>query len=193
MEILSEKLSPTTMKLWAVSQGTPITRAEFLAALEDAPEFRLAFNAALAAQEFGSFFWETPLLGAENLSEPFECVLVQSDGLAERQADEHSFARYFEGGARDVVVIDNLGGDARLVVPGKLAAAEIYTDIASFTRHAPEAQRDALWQVTARATKERLKERKVWLSTSGWGVAWLHIRLDDRPKYYTHQAYKDAI
>jgi hypothetical protein len=29
----------------------------------------------------------------------------------------------------------------------------------------------------------------MWLSTSGLGVAWLHIRLDSTPKYYQHQPY----
>merc|ERR1712079_797856 len=30
-----------------------------------------------------------------------------------------------------------------------------------------------------------------WFSTSGDGVAWLHMRIDPRPKYYNHVQYKD--
>jgi len=36
----------------------------------------------------------------------------------------------------------------------------------------------------------RLSSRPVWLSTAGGGVSWLHVRLDDRPKYYHHAAYR---
>ncbi len=32
----------------------------------------------------------------------------------------------------------------------------------------------------------------VWLSTAGAGVSWLHVRLDDRPKYYGHGPYRTA-
>ncbi len=28
------------------------------------------------------------------------------------------------------------------------------------------------------------------VSTNGLGVAWLHVRLDTRPKYYTFQPYR---
>ncbi|MGB1216866.1 MAG: DUF6940 family protein [Saprospiraceae bacterium] len=31
----------------------------------------------------------------------------------------------------------------------------------------------------------------MWLSTAGLGVYWLHIRMDNRPKYYKHKAYKE--
>ena len=30
----------------------------------------------------------------------------------------------------------------------------------------------------------------IWFSTSGSGVAWLHFRLDSRPKYYTYKPFK---
>jgi len=33
-------------------------------------------------------------------------------------------------------------------------------------------------------------EAYFWLSTSGLGIAWLHVRLDERPKYYTHAPYR---
>ena len=33
-------------------------------------------------------------------------------------------------------------------------------------------------------------DRSVWLSTSGMGVSWLHVRIDQVPKYYTFPAVK---
>lgn len=39
----------------------------------------------------------------------------------------------------------------------------------------------------------RVGTRPVWLSTAGAGVAWLHVRLDDRPKYYSYRPYTLAL
>ena len=36
----------------------------------------------------------------------------------------------------------------------------------------------------------RSPEETTWLSTSGLGVYWLHVRLDSYPKYYTYRPYK---
>lgn len=33
----------------------------------------------------------------------------------------------------------------------------------------------------------------IWLNTAGGGVAWLHIRLDHRPKYYRYLPYKKPL
>ncbi len=39
---------------------------------------------------------------------------------------------------------------------------------------------------------KRVSRKPVWLNTAGGGVAWLHVRLDDRPKYYGYQNYKSS-
>jgi len=40
--------------------------------------------------------------------------------------------------------------------------------------------------------QKRINAKRVWLSTAGMGVSWLHVRLDDRPKYYGHRPYRIA-
>jgi hypothetical protein len=52
------------------------------------------------------------------------------------------------------------------------------------------AQQRALWQSVGEAMSRRIGARPVWLSTAGAGVAWLHVRLDDRPKYYGYAPYR---
>ena len=42
------------------------------------------------------------------------------------------------------------------------------------------------------AVQRRLGTKPVWLSTAGAGVSWLHVRLDDRPKYYGYAPYRQA-
>ncbi|CAK0844409.1 unnamed protein product, partial [Prorocentrum cordatum] len=66
---------------------------------------------------------------------------------------------------------------------------EHYAHIASFFRHAPEAQCDALWRALGEAVEERMSQLgptdDVWLSAEGNGVIWVHLRVDLRPKTTT--------
>jgi hypothetical protein len=44
--------------------------------------------------------------------------------------------------------------------------------------------------VAAEGLEQELDDRPLWVSTSGLGVSWLHLRFDRRPKYYTHAPYR---
>src|SRR5262249_22496216 len=153
------------------------------------PAFRTLFNALLADVPFAAFRWETPAVTAATLVRPFECVLLDSPGLASRP-DPEAFAEHFSGAAGEVVSFRNLGGDAVLVVPCPVAEASAYGHLAAFVRLAPEQQRQALWRSVGEAMARRLGSKPVWLSTAGAGVSWLHVRLDDRPKYYGYGPYR---
>ena len=50
-----------------------------------------------------------------------------------------------------------------------------------------------LWQLVGAAMQRRLNTKPVWLSTAGAGVSWLHVRLDDWPKYYGYTPYRKAV
>ncbi len=137
---------------------------------------------------FTAFRWETPPVASATLHRPFEFVLRDSPGLAVRP-DPKPFAAHF--GAGDVATFPNLGGDAVLVVPCPRGPAGHYAHLAAFARGVPEGQRHALWAAVGAAMTRRVGTRPVWLSTAGAGVAWLHVRLDDVPKYYGHAPYRD--
>jgi hypothetical protein len=79
-------------------------------------------------------------------------------------------------------------------VPFPLGPAAAYAHIATFMREGDPAQIDALWRRTGRVLEGRLKRERgpVWVSTSGLGVSWLHIRLDRRPKYFTWAPFRSA-
>jgi hypothetical protein len=167
----------------------PATFAEVLRGWQDDAEFRSLFNSLLANAPYTAFRWETPAVTAGTLSFPFEFVLLDSPGLA-RRPDPEAFAEHFTGAAGGVAVFANLGGDATMVVPLPVAESSAYGHLAAFVRNAPESQRHALWQSVGSAMSQRVGAQVVWLSTAGAGVSWLHVRLDDRPKYYGFSAYK---
>jgi len=172
--------------------SSPVSYLEVLHRWQQDVDFRLMFIKLLADAPFAAFRWETPAISAATVNRPFEFVLVDSPGLAARP-DDRAFAEYFRV-ATDIGVVEfaNLGKDAILIVPCPQAPAAAYGHLASFVRQAPEAQQHALWQLVGAATQRRLSHKPVWLSTAGAGVSWLHVRLDDRPKYYSYAPYRDG-
>lgn len=185
--IQSEEL-PHAIRCQVEHQGQPATMDRILAAWSDDPAFREWFGQYLAAAPYSAFRWETPAVTRTNLDRPFEFVLIDSPRL-ERSVDQKTFAEHFHDSGPPVVTITNLGGDAVLVIPAPRAEPTAYGHLASFVRRAPRDQQQALWQAVAQAMRQRISDKPVWLSTAGGGVAWLHVRLDDRPKYYHHRAY----
>ena len=159
-----------------------------------------------------AYFWECPPFSDSTLDlVNFEFVILPAEVLLTRRPDRKSFGEKFLQGAgrgEAVVAFPSLGGDAVLVapVPQEGTADETYMHLATFMHAADAQQIDALWQTVAQTIRTQLKatgatvgskseiesgrEKKMWLSTSGAGVQWLHVRLDSRPKYYNWLEYK---
>ncbi len=153
-------------------------------------DFRPWFNDVLAAAPFAAFRWETRPVSTATVNDPFEFVLLDNLDLA-REPEPEAFAERFRRETEaEVLAFPNLGGDAIMVVPRPLGPRSAYGHLAAFVRGAPEAQRAALWQAVGEAMAQRLGSEPVWLSTAGAGVSWLHVRLDDRPKYYGFASYR---
>ena len=186
----SEQLADARGVRFALAlDSLPVSFADVLRAWQDDAGFRSLFNALLADAPFTAFRWETPAVTAATVTRPFECVLLDRPGLASRPEPE-AFAEHFAGAEEGVVSFANLGGDAVLVVPCPVAAPSAYGHLAAFVRLAPEGQRHALWRSVGEAMARRVGAKPVWLSTAGAGVSWLHVRLDDRPKYYGYGPYR---
>lgn len=169
----------------------PLPVARVLDLWQGEAAFRGFFNRLLADVPFAAYFWETPPLTRTNADRPFECIVADSPALAGVAPDAAAFAGQFAAAGRDVPVIHfpNLGGDARLVAPCPRAPLAAYPHLAAFVRHAPQSQRHALWRLLGAVVAGHLGERPLWVSTSGLGVYWLHVRLDTHPKYYTYRPY----
>jgi hypothetical protein len=169
--------------------GAAITCAEVVEQWRHSGPFRSFFVALLADAPYPAYFWETPPVTRTTAPRAFEFVLVDSPALAALSPQLGTFAGHLAS-SRAVATFANLGGDAVLVAPAPEGPATAYAHLAAFARRAPTAQQHALWQAVGDAVARRLSSAPLWLSTSGLGVAWLHVRLDERPKYYTHAPYR---
>lgn len=179
-------------KVSILSRANLILYSEVIQLWQHSEAFRAFFISLLADAPFSAFFWETPALTKATVNQVFEFVLVDSPQLAFVRADSSAFADRFSaaGENESIVTFPNLRKDALLVVPRPQASTSTYRHIAAFVREAPEPQKHALWQSVGLALEQRLDEHPLWLSTSGLGVYWLHVRLDSRPKYYSYDPYR---
>jgi len=168
--------------------GEPVTYGRVIDLWIESSEFRSFFIACLADAPFHALRWETPPVTADTLDRPFEFVLVDSPWLA-APPDSSTFAEHFSASAL-AVTFANLGQDAILVAPCPTAGPADYCHLAAFLREAPDLQQHELWRKVGLAMRSRVSSRPVWLSTAGGGVDWLHVRLDDQPKYYSHAPYR---
>lgn len=154
--------------------------------------FRRFFVSLLVDAPYPAYFWETPPVTRATLDQRFEFVLVEARELADLQTNDDAFANHFASAEPETSIIEfsNLGGDATLIVPCPRAPLSAYSQIGAFVQQAPADQQDQLWQHVGVALEKRLGTQPVWVSTSGLGVYWLHIRLDSAPKYYTYEPYR---
>jgi len=172
--------------------GAPLSWSDVVHRWQNDPSFRGFFISVLADAPFPAFFWETPPVTRTSIDRQFEFVLVDSQSLAGVHSDQQAFANHVASAHPDasVIEISNLGGDATLVVPCHRGPLSAYSQIATFARGAPDDQQHQLWTLVGATLQRQLGTQPVWLSTSGLGVYWLHIRFDSTPKYYMHEPYR---
>lgn len=177
-------------KVRLLDDGTPLSFLEFIRLLEHDDDFSAWYTRLLAHTEFEAFYWEHPPLTLESIERDTEFVLLNAPALARFPAEPLPFQSIFDDApGKDVIVLPNLGGDAMLIVPSPIAANDAYPHLATFLRHAPADQVRSLWRHTAKTVYRDITSEPKWLSTAGLGVAWLHVRFDTRPKYYSHIPY----
>jgi hypothetical protein len=180
-----------TLRLRFYAGDEYLSYAKFLKALAEEATFRELIQEEMRAAPFAAFRWETPPLTATNIDQPFECLLHDSPDLDVR-ADPTEFETYFQPDM-EVVSFENLGADALLVVPCPISKSANYSHIGAFHHSAPHSQQHEFWITLAQALLARLGSQPLWLSTAGGGVDWLHMRLDERPKYYRHLPWRDWV
>jgi len=175
------------------SHGEDVSFSEVLDGWQRDRAARAFFLSQLADAPMRAFFWECPPVTRATLGQAFEFVLVDSPALVGVQPDVLAFADTFEAASEQgIATFPNLGGDALLIAPCPREPLAAYAHLAAFARGAPEPQQHALLQELGRTLEQRIHRQPIWLSTCGLGVFWLHVRLDSRPKYYSHAAYKRA-
>ncbi|MCI4671871.1 MAG: hypothetical protein MRZ79_27260 [Bacteroidia bacterium] len=154
------------------------------------PEFVDFYSKGLLAQIGNTFFWEHPPLLQHDLDRPYEVILHLAGGFEKRKADPTAFHEHFSPDKK-AIAFDNLGKNARLIVPTHLKQLSHYKHLGIFLENANKEQIFSLFrEVVGEIYHELSSGKRIWLNTSGLGIIWLHIRLDTHPKYYKTKRYK---
>ena len=182
----------------AYHQGKEMNYKKALNFMEISPEFRLLLTKTLKDCPFNAYVWETVPISRQKLEETiFEFAITESINLNMMPKDKKTFKTHFEkSNNKYVTSFENLNGDAMLIAPLPKRKMD-YAHLDKFINNASEEQIDAFWTEISCSMNKRLADSDVstpfWLSTAGHGVAWVHARIDSRPKYYTYSPYKSYI
>lgn len=168
-----------------------LTFREITSLLQHDAGFRTWFSDELTRVPMQAFFWEIRPVTHSTFDTAFEYVLISAPSLALQTADPSAFGNQFDTATSDVVHFENLGGDATLIAPLPVCDRTDYTHLHGFLRTAPKAQINRVWRIVFGLVVEKLSNTPIWVSTSGLGIPWLHIRLDSVPKYYNYVSYKN--
>lgn len=86
------------------------------------------------------------------------------------------------------IAFPNLSGDTILVLPIP-RKGKSYATLKDFVDNAPMKQQQEFWKLVAEEAKKQVKKLgKIWISTHGLGVSYLHVRISSKPKYYFSKA-----
>lgn len=194
-EAKSKAIDSNVHKIRLFERESELSYEEVIGYWQENSEFRKFYFSVLHSSPFDAFFWENLPITKLNVKQAYEFVMVNSPQLAKVSADPNPFQENFNSqpAGQSVIAFENLGGDAELIVPCPVAEQSVYAHFASFIRGAPESQKHELFITLAGSLINRISIKPTWVSTSGLGVYWLHIRLDTRPKYYNYQPYRQYI
>lgn len=182
---------PNGRRIRLSADETPISFSHYFDLLENDDQFADWYTRLLADADYDAFFWEHPSLTRSRIDADVEFVLIDAAALAHRSADPSAFRSLFgKHREQDIVTFPNLGNDALMIAPCPTGSNDNFAHLAKFLRGGSADQIRSLWRVTARSVLAKLSDNPLWLSTSGLGVIWLHIRLDAYPKYYQHTPYR---
>ena len=158
-----------------------------------------AFIKALEDPKTQAYYFETPPMTKNSANlDNFEFVLLETSSDLASRPDPGPFYSHFEKlhPSENVAVFQSLGKDSTLVAPRPPldhSDQRYYGHLAAFMQNPDKRRVNEFWQKVGATGLDLMKKdpgKPIWMSTSGRGVSWLHLRFDTRPKYYQYEAYK---
>ena len=159
----------------------------------------------LGKSEWSKFRIEFPPLMKNDLDRIVEFIIVEDDGLKDEVDPKGRYPIGFteelkkcnnptergEGVAKEeaALVIEGVRGKSskeRMVIPCKG-----FAHIAQWARNATDNQIFQVWKKVSTTLKQKLHDNeRIFLSTHGHAIPWLHIRIEDIPLHYLYDPYK---
>lgn len=134
-----------------------------------------------------NFLWKTSCVNS--LETKFEEEFIREDMLDVPQ-DFSPFEEYINSSNdKNVISFPNISGDTFLIVPMPRKGKN-FASLKDFIDNASETQQLKFWQEVVKVAKIKLQDwKRVWISTHGLGVSYLHVRISKNPKYYGNSKF----
>jgi len=168
---------------YAVQRGKYMSWSQVIESLKskeytDTFKYKLIYE--LINIPYKAYFWECDQV---NMKKPFRFAVYESKTLSKRIQDNNAFDGKIDC-YKNVIKFPSLSKDMNLISPCNKNKNSNYTSLATFSRTAPLKQQISFWVKVGNSIKE-----DDWISTSGLGVSWLHLRIEKYPTYY-HDDFK---
>jgi hypothetical protein len=189
-------VNPRTFLFRVEENGAAVSWKGFAQLLAGNAQFQDEMTSAIVETDFAAVFFET----RPTVSERFEFIVADAPQLerAASYTQMEQFSAQMEANKGAVASsFFNLGRDAVLIVPNpdkRLEDEASYRHLANFCRIPLVDLTRGFWSKVGKVMLEQLESepgRPLWLSTSGLGVYYLHMRVDTVPKYYTFAPFKN--
>lgn len=179
-----------------ISDKNYLTYENFYELIRISPKLINDIISILKASPFESYYLEFSPVSWNSLAErTFEFVIIKTTGFI-MKTDMVTFGETnINTNSNNVFTFPNLSKKSILVSPcyNHNYNINIYNNIGTFMRSSNLEQQFLLFSTVFAQLLTQLKKNInnfLWLSTHGKGVAWLHVRIDDNPKYISYQPYK---
>ena len=180
-----------------ISNKKFLTYKNFYNLIKISPKLINDIISILKTSPFESYYLEFNPVSWNLLAERcFEFVITKTTGFIIK-TDMMTFGETnINTNSNNIYTFPNLSKKSILVSPcyNHNYNINIYNNIGTFMRSSNLEQQFLLFSTVFAELLTQLKKNKnnfLWLSTHGKGVAWLHVRIDDNPKYISYQPYKN--
>lgn len=134
------------------------------------------------------FLWETSPI-SKYVDNEFLEKFIPNKNLNCQTQNYSSFNQYINQSKTNTCVFNNLNNTSRLIIPMPDSHKE-YTSLKLFIDNSDYDKQVEFWKTVAQEIEVMLqKHEKIWVSTHGLGVPYLHVRIDLNPKYYVTQEF----
>jgi hypothetical protein len=168
--------------------GKNLTFRELFFLMRDHPiNFHNALKEAVKSLDYPAVFLEFPKINDGKLSERNVCTIIKAHSLLNTEGNPEAFSLSC---TEKVCKTENLSKDAILIIPN-LTSQHDYGHLYKFLMNCDDNEEIRLfWKAVGESIFKQLDLwSNIWISTSGLGIPWLHLRISRTPKYYHYTPY----
>ncbi|MFY0674445.1 MAG: hypothetical protein JXQ87_13675 [Bacteroidia bacterium] len=189
-EFITTTINDSFLKVNIRESNIWVSFDEVFGLLENNSDFKKQLVDFLSSIEFSAYNIECKPVNIENVNQAFEIVIVPCQELLTKTPDASAFKEHFND-EELTAIFENLSGDAVLISPRPSAQSLNFGHLKAFIENANKEQINDLLTALGEIAAANLGNDDIYINTSGLGVPWLHLRIDDAPKYYQFKAYRN--